>query len=222
MIRVVVADDQVLLRESFQAVIDAQPDLCVVGAAGTGQEAVDLAAREQPDVVLMDVRMPEMDGIEATRLVCAAQPSVRVLILTMFDLDAYVYSALRAGASGFLLKDAPSADLLAAVRTVAAGEGLLAPTVTRRLIDEFARRPEPRRAAHELDKLTERELEVLTLVARGLTNAEIAEQLHVSHGTVKTHVSHLLAKIEARDRAQLIIVAYETGLVSAALTLRGQ
>jgi DNA-binding NarL/FixJ family response regulator len=222
MIRVVVADDQALLRGSFQALIDAQPDLSVVGEAGNGLEAVELAAREQPDLVLMDVRMPEMDGIEATRQVCAAQASVRVLILTMFDLDAYVYSALRAGASGFLLKDAPPADLLAAVRTVAAGEALLAPTVTRRLIDEFARRPEPRRATHELNKLTERELEVLTLIAKGLSNAEIAERLHVSHGTVKTHVSHMLAKFEARDRAQLIIVAYETGLVSAALTLRGQ
>jgi DNA-binding NarL/FixJ family response regulator len=216
MVRVVIADDQTLLRGSFRALIDSEPEFAVVGEAGTGREAVDVAARERPDLVLMDVRMPEMDGIEATRLVCAARPETRVLILTMFDLDAYVYAALRAGASGFLLKDARPGDLLAAVRTVAAGDALLAPKVTKRLISEFAERPVPRRAAEELAKITERETEVLTLIAKGHSNAEIAERLHVTPGTVKTHVSHLLGKFEARDRAQLVIVAYETGLVSAA------
>ncbi|WP_173124332.1 response regulator [Kibdelosporangium persicum] len=216
MVRVVIADDQTLLRGTFRALIDSDPEFTVVGEAGTGREAVDVVARERPDVVLMDVRMPEMDGIEATRLICAARPETRVLILTMFDLDAYVYAALRAGASGFLLKDARPGDLLAAVRTVSAGDALLAPKVTKRLISEFAGRPVPRRAAEELAKITERETEVLTLIAKGHSNAEIAERLHVSLGTVKTHVSHLLGKFEARDRAQLVIVAYETGLVSAA------
>jgi DNA-binding NarL/FixJ family response regulator len=217
MVRIVIADDQALLRGSFQALIDSDPEFTVVGAAGTGREAVDLATREEPDLVLMDVRMPEMDGIEATRLICAERPETRVLILTMFDLDAYVFAALRAGASGFLLKDARPADLLEAVRTVAAGDALLAPKVTRRLINEFTRRSEPRRVADELGKITERERDVLTLIAKGHSNAEIAERLHVTPGTVKTHVSHLLGKFEARDRAQLVIVAYETGLVSVAM-----
>ncbi|MBC6457873.1 response regulator [Actinomadura sp. HBU206391] len=215
-IRVLVADDQALLRGSFRLLIDTTHDLTAVGEAGTGAEAVDLAARERPDVVLMDVRMPEMDGIEATRRICRSPETagVRVLILTTFDVDEYVYSALRAGASGFLLKDTPPADLLTAIRVVAAGEGLLAPTVTRRLIAEFARRPEPARPlARGLDGVTEREREVLTLIARGLSNAELAEHLHLSLATVKTHVGRLLAKLEARDRAQLVIIAYETGLV---------
>ncbi|GAA4071214.1 MULTISPECIES: response regulator transcription factor [Actinomadura] len=212
-IRVLVADDQALVRGSFRLLVDTAPGLVAVGEAGTGAEAVDLAARERPDVVLMDVRMPEMDGIEATRRICATS-DVRVLILTTFDLDAYVYAALRAGASGFLLKDTPPADLLAAVRVVAAGEALLAPTVTRRLIAEFVRRPEPSRpVARELDGVTSRELEVLELVARGLSNAEIADHLRLSLATVKTHIGHLLAKLHARDRAQLVIVAYETGVV---------
>ncbi len=221
MVRVVVADDQALLRGSFRALIDSDPEFAVVGEAGTGREAVDVAMREEPDLVLMDVRMPEMDGIEATRLICAERPETRVLILTMFDLDAYVFSALRAGASGFLLKDARPTDLLAAVRTVAAGDALLAPKVTRRLINEFTRRTEPRRVANELTKITERERDVLTLIAKGHSNAEIAERLHLSTGTVKTHVSHLLGKFEARDRAQLVIVAYETGLVSVAMDSPG-
>ncbi|KAB2346825.1 response regulator [Actinomadura rudentiformis] len=214
--RVLVADDQALLRGSFRILVDTAPGLKVVGEAGTGTEACELAVKEHPDVVLMDVRMPEMDGIEATRRICGSPETadVRVLILTTFDLDAYVYSALRAGASGFLLKDTPPGDLLTAIRVVAAGEALLAPTVTRRLIAEFARRPEPsQQLARELDGVTEREREVLTLIARGLSNGELAEHLQLSLATVKTHIGHLLAKLQARDRAQLVIIAYETGLV---------
>jgi DNA-binding NarL/FixJ family response regulator len=211
---VLVADDQALLRGSFRVLVDTAPGLRTVGEAGTGAEAVELAARERPDVVLMDVRMPEMDGIEATQRICADLPGVRVLILTTFDLDTYVYSALRAGASGFLLKDTPPADLLSAIRVVAAGESLLAPSVTRRLIAEFVRRPGPAQPPPAgLDALTEREREVLTLIARGLSNTELAEHLHLSPATVKTHIGHLLAKLHARDRAQLVIAAYETGLV---------
>jgi DNA-binding NarL/FixJ family response regulator len=217
-IRVLVADDQALLRGSFRVLVDSTPGLTVVGEAGNGHQAVELARRERPDVVLMDVRMPDLDGIEATRLICGdpATERVRVLILTMFDLDSYVYAALRAGASGFLLKDAPPADLLAAIRIVAAGEALLAPSVTRRLIVEFARRAEPAAPlARTLDAVTDREREVLTLIARGLSNAEIATHLHLSQGTVKSHIGHLLAKLAARDRAQLVVIAYESGLVTA-------
>ncbi|MEU8300913.1 response regulator transcription factor [Micromonospora sp. NPDC048909] len=220
MIRVLIADDQALLRGSFRVLVDLAPGLSTVAEAGTGAEAVALAARHRPDVVLMDVRMPEMDGIEATRRICAdpATAGVRVLILTTFDLDEYVYGALRAGASGFLLKDTPPAELLTGIRVVAAGEGLLAPTVTRRLIDEFARRPEPARPLpRRLDGVTEREREVLTLIARGLSNTELAAHLHLSLATVKTHVGRLLTKLAARDRAQLVIVAYETGLVGPAV-----
>ncbi len=213
-VRVVVADDQALVRGSFRVLIDTAPGLATVGEAGNGIEAIAVALAERPDLVLMDVRMPEMDGIEATRRICAEIPETRVLMLTTFDLDQYVYSALRAGASGFLLKDTPPADLLAAIRVVAAGESLLAPSVTRRLIAEFTSRPDPARPmARELAGVTEREREVLALVARGLSNAEIAEHLHVGLATVKTHVSRLLAKLQARDRAQLVIVAYETALV---------
>ncbi|MBK1785459.1 response regulator [Prauserella cavernicola] len=197
--------------------VDSAPDLTVVGEAATGVEAVDIARRQRPDVVLMDVRMPDMDGIEATGLITrAAQTSgVRVLILTTFDLDSYVYAALRAGASGFLLKDTPPAELLSAIRVVAAGDALLAPSVTRRLIEEFARRPaeRPRPLARRLDDVTAREREVLTLIAAGLSNTEIAAELHLSLATVKTHIGRLLAKLAARDRAQLVIVAYESGLV---------
>lgn len=211
---VLVADDQALLRGSFRVLIDTAPGLRTVGEAGDGAEAVSLAERERPDVVLMDVRMPEMDGIEATRRICADLPDVRVLILTTFDLDTYVYAALRARASGFLLKDTPPADLLSAIRVVASGESLLAPTVTRRLIAEFVRRPGPVQPPPEgLDALTDREREVLILIARGLSNAELAEHLHLSPATVKTHIGHLLAKLQARDRAQLVITAYETGLI---------
>jgi DNA-binding NarL/FixJ family response regulator len=215
-IRVLVADDQALLRGSFRVLVESAPGLVVVGEAATGAEAVEVARRERPDVVLMDVRMPQLDGIEATQRICGSPETAgtRVLILTMFDLDAYVYAALRAGASGFLLKDTPPADLLAAIRLVAAGEALLAPTVTKRLVAEFARRPPAAVALpRELDGVTDREREVLVLIAGGLSNQEISEHLHVGLGTAKTHVSRLLSKLGARDRAQLVIVAYESGLV---------
>ena len=213
--RVVVADDQALVRGSFRVLIDTTPGLRVVGEASTGREALEIAERERPDVVLMDVRMPEMDGIEATRRICLRQegPLSRVLVLTTFDTDAYVYEALRAGASGFLLKDAPPQDLLDAIRVVAAGDALLAPSITRRVIAEFARRP-ARSEPVELGDLTARELEVLGMVAGGLSNREIADRLVVSLATVKTHIGHLLAKLAARDRAQLVIAAYEGGLVA--------
>ena len=217
MIRVLVADDQTLVRAGFRVLVESAPDLEVVGEAGDGVEAVELARRELPDVVLMDIRMPVMDGLEATRQTVALDRAegIRVLVLTTFDLDEYVYEALRAGASGFLLKDTPPADLLAAIRVVAAGDALLAPSVTRRLIAEFARRPEPSAVTPAaLAALTDREREVLALVARGLSNAEIAELLVVSGATAKTHVSRVLAKLGARDRAQLVMLAYETGLVT--------
>ena len=216
MIRVLVADDQALVRGTVRLLVDTASDLEVIGEAATGSEAVEIAASQRPDVLLMDVRMPVMDGIEATRQITgsAQTADVRVLILTTFDLDEYVYAALRAGASGFLLKDTPPADLLTAIRIVAAGDALLAPAVTRRLIAEFARLPQPgQQPAVTLEGVTERECEVLTLIARGLSNAEIAGALHVTMATAKTHVGRLLAKLGARDRAQLVIVAYETGLV---------
>ena len=215
-IRVVVADDQAMVREGFSALLAAQPDLEVVGSAQDGREAVGVVSRVHPDVVLMDVRMPVLDGIEATRRIMAAPGDLhpRVLMLTTFDLDDYVFEALRAGASGFLLKDARSADLVNAVRVVAAGEGLLAPSVTRRLITEFARRPAPNaRPDTRLNALTPREREVLTLIAGGLSNAEIAAELVLSEQTVKTHVGKVLAKLALRDRAQAVMVAYESGLV---------
>ncbi|NUO61164.1 MAG: response regulator transcription factor [Hamadaea sp.] len=214
-LRVLLADDQTLLRGSLRVLIDAEPGMVATGEAATGEQAVRLARSQRPDVVLMDVRMPGTDGIEATRQICADPgSSVRVLMLTMFDLDQYVFTALRAGASGFLLKDTPPADLLTAIRVVAAGDGLLAPGVTRRLIAEFARRPEPVPRA-DLPGVTDRERDVLELIARGLSNAEISDRLHVGAATVKTHVGHLLTKLGARDRAQLVIAAYESGLVVA-------
>ena len=216
MIRVLVADDQALVRGSFRLLVETDPGLLVIGEAATGAEAVQIAARDKPDVVLMDVRMPVMDGIEATRRITGAEQAAetRVLILTTFDLDDYVYAALRAGASGFLLKDTPPADLLTAIRVIAAGDALLAPAITRRLIAEFARRPQPgQQPAATLDGVTDREREVLTLIGRGLSNDEIAQALHITMATAKTHVSRLLAKLGARDRAQLVIAAYETSLI---------
>jgi DNA-binding NarL/FixJ family response regulator len=212
-VSVLVADDQVLVRAGFRVLVDTAPDLRVVGEAGTGEEAVEVARRVRPDVVLMDIRMPKMDGIEATRRILRPGISTRIMILTTFDLDEYVFAALRAGASGFLLKDTDPGDLLAAIRVIAAGEGLLAPTVTRRLIEEFARRPDPGAApARSLDGITSREREVLGLIGAGLSNAEIAEQLRLTMATVKSHVGRLLMKLQARDRAQLVIAAYESGL----------
>ena len=217
-IRVVVADDQALVRSGFSVLLAGEPDIDVVGEANNGAEAVALAASERPDVMLMDVRMPVMDGLEATRRISRDESlaSTRVVILTTFDLDEYVHEALRAGASGFLLKDTLPVDLLNAVRVVAAGDALISPRITRRLIEEFARRPDPATpaAGGALDQLTEREREVLELVAKGQSNAEIAAQLYVSHATVKTHVSRLLMKLDARDRAQLVMIAYETGVAS--------
>jgi DNA-binding NarL/FixJ family response regulator len=215
-IRVVVADDQTLVRAGFRLLVDSASDLEVVGEAVDGAQAVALARQQRPEVVLMDIRMPTMDGLEATRQITADAllAGVRILMLTTFDLDEYVYQALRVGASGFLLKDTPPADLLAAIRVVAAGDALLAPGITRRLIAEFARRPDPRVAPAALDALTDRERVVLGLVAQGLSNAEIAQRLVVSSATSKTYVSRLLAKLGARDRAQLVAIAYETGLVT--------
>jgi DNA-binding NarL/FixJ family response regulator len=215
-IRVLVVDDQELLRTAFRALIDAEDDMQVVGEAADGAEAVELTARAQPDVVIMDVRMPVMDGIEATRRITSAGAGPRVLMLTTFDQDEYVFDAMRAGASGFTLKSRPLEELLAAIRVVAAGEALLAPSVTRRLIAHFAGQRQPqaaRRAA--LGQLTEREREVLLLIAQGLSNQELAEALHISMPTAKTHVSRILAKLGARDRAQLVMIAYESGLVAA-------
>jgi DNA-binding NarL/FixJ family response regulator len=214
-VRVLLADDQPLLRTGFRMVLGAEPDLDVVGEAGDGAEAVDLARRLLPDVVLMDIRMPRMDGVAATRSIVAARLPVRVLILTTFDLDEYIVGALRAGASGFLAKDVPAEDLLAAIRTVAAGEAVVAPRILRRLLDKFAESlPDPNATPpRDLHVLTEREREVLVQVARGLSNAEIARELQVSETTVKTHVGHLLTKLGLRDRVQAVVLAYETGLV---------
>jgi DNA-binding NarL/FixJ family response regulator len=215
-IRVLIADDQALVRAGFRMVVESRPDLAVVGEAADGAEAVALAAETRPDVVLMDIRMPLMDGIEATRRITSLEgdPPTRILILTTFDLDQYVYDALRAGAAGFLLKDVPPAELAAAIRTVAAGDALLAPVVTRRLIERFVALPSPRRAdPGVLGELSGREGEVLRLIARGYTNQQIAEQLVLSTATVKSHVAHLLMKLGLRDRTQAVVLAYETGFV---------
>ena len=212
-IRVVLVDDQRLVRTGFRLILDAEADLEVVGEAGDGEEALAVVAETRPDVVLMDVRMPKMDGIEATRLIGGLRNPPRVLILTTFDLDDYVYEALRAGASGFLLKDTPAEDLANGVRVVAAGDALLAPSVTRRLIEDVVSRPESSRDPTELPQLTDRETEVLRYLAKGLSNAEIAEALFVGETTVKTHVSHILTKLDLRDRVQAVVAAYETGLV---------
>ncbi len=212
MIRVALADDQAMVRAGFRMIVGSQPDMEVAGEAGDGQAAIDLVRRERPDVILMDIRMPRVDGIAATRTITGERPT-RVVILTTYELDEYVFDALAAGASAFLLKAAPPEDLIRAIRVVASGDALLAPSVTRRLIEEFARRPEPQaRKAKQLEVLTERERDVLREVARGLTNAEIAVRLHVAETTVKTHVAHVLAKLELRDRVQAVILAYESGL----------
>jgi DNA-binding NarL/FixJ family response regulator len=214
-IRVLIAEDQVLVRAGLKGIVETAPDLTVIGEAGNGVEAVELARATSPDVVLMDIRMPAMDGLQATRAITSSGPS-RVLVLTTFDLDEYVYAALRNGASGFLLKDTPPLDLLAAIRVIATGDALLSPGITRRLIDEFAARPDTPQYAPvvALPRVTAREREVLLLVADGLSNAEIAARLQIEPGTVKTHVAHLLTKLDARDRVQLVILAYRNGLVS--------
>ncbi len=213
--RVLIADDQALVRAGFRKLLESAPDVEVVGEAGDGREAVDLARRLRPSLVLMDIRMPRLDGIEATRRLTADGEGARVLILTTFGLDDYVYEALRAGASGFMLKDAPPEELLAAVEVVARGDALIAPAVTRSVIEEFVRRsPGERPPPPVLDGLTEREREVLELLARGLSNAEIAERLVVSAGTVKTHVAHVLSKLDLRDRVQAVILAYEAGVIT--------
>jgi DNA-binding NarL/FixJ family response regulator len=212
-VRVLLADDQRLVRAGFRMILKAEPDIEVVGEAEDGAAAVEAAQRLHPDVVLMDVRMPEMDGIEATRrLLSGPDPRPRVLVLTTFDLDEYVYEALRAGASGFLLKDAPEDQLVAAIRVAADGGAMFSPAVTRRLIEEFARR-ERSEPPPALEELTQREVEVLRLVARGLSNAEIAAELVVSEHTAKTHIAHILSKLSLRDRVQAVVVAYESGLV---------
>jgi DNA-binding NarL/FixJ family response regulator len=215
MIRVLLADDQALVRAGFRLILDAEPDIEVVGEAGDGTEVIEQARGTKPDVVLMDVRMPELDGIEATRQLLADGATARVLMLTTFDLDEYVIDAFRAGASGFLLKTAPPDQLVAAVRTVHASDALLAPASTRRLIEEFAR---PTAESPALEQLTAREREVLRLLARGLTNAEIAAELVVEPSTVKSHVASLLAKLDLRDRVQAVVFAYESGLVRAGVS----
>jgi DNA-binding NarL/FixJ family response regulator len=214
MIRVLVVDDQALVRGGFRMILDAQKDIDVVAEAGDGHEALEKAREVEPDVVLMDIRMPELDGLEATRRLLSGDSGPRVLILTTFDADEYVYEAMKAGASGFLLKDVRPEQLAEAVRVVAAGEALLAPAITRRLVEQFVRRPPPGSARPPaLAELTEREVVVLTLVARGLSNSEIASSLFLTEATVKTHLTHILAKLNLRDRVQAIVLAYESGLV---------
>jgi DNA-binding NarL/FixJ family response regulator len=213
-IRVLIADDQALLRGGFRMILESQKDIEVVGEAADGREAVELALALEPDVVLMDIRMPELDGLEATRQLRARDDGPRVLVLTTFDLDEYVYEAMKAGASGFLLKEVRPEQLAEAVRVVAAGETLVAPAITRRLIEEFVRRRPPGSGKpEEVSELTERELEVLGLIARGLSNGEIASELFVSEATVKTHITHVLAKLGLRDRVQAVVLAYESGVV---------
>ena len=215
MIRVLVVDDQSMVRAGFRMLLSAQEDIEVVAEASNGLDAVSQAARFHPTVVLMDIRMPELDGLEATRRILAADPDARVLILTTFDLDEYVYEALRVGASGFVLKDDPAEQLIAAVRTVAAGDSLLSPSVTKRVIKQFVRIPRPD-PPKELEELTARELEIFRLIADGLSNGEIAQELYISETTVKTHVTHILQKLNLRDRVQAVVLAYQTGLFDPA------
>jgi DNA-binding NarL/FixJ family response regulator len=212
-IRVLVADDQAMVRAGFRMLLAQEQDIEVVAEANNGLEAIDKAARFHPGVILMDIRMPELDGLQATRRILVADPSARVLVLTTFDLDEYVYEALRAGASGFVLKDDPPEQLLAAIRTVAAGDALLSPAVTKRVIREFTRIPRPA-APKGLAELTAREREVLSLIAAGRSNAEIAQELFISETTVKTHVTHVLQKLDLRDRVQAVVLAYQAGLVA--------
>jgi DNA-binding NarL/FixJ family response regulator len=219
-IRVLLADDQEMVRSGFRLLLAREADLEVVGEAADGLEAVALTARRRPDVVLMDIRMPRLDGLEATRRILAGGPAARILILTTFDDDQYVFEALHAGASGFILKDAPAADMLDAIRVIARGDALLAPSVTRRVIAEFARRERDPRARTRLTKLTERELEVLRLLARGMSNAEIASALVISGATVKTHVARIIQKLGVRDRVQAVVSAYESGLMDTDFTAR--
>ena len=214
MIRLLLCDDQQLVRSGFRMILESEPDFVIAGEAGDGEEAVRVARREHPDIVLMDVQMPRMDGLEATAALTALERPPKVLILTTFERDDYVFTALRAGASGFLLKNAPADQLITAVRQVAAGDALLAPSVTRRIIEEFARRPAAPARRADLARLTERELEVLRIVAAGLTNAEIAERLYVGEATVKSHVSSVLSKLGLRDRVQAVVFAYENAVVS--------
>jgi DNA-binding NarL/FixJ family response regulator len=210
-IRVLVADDQSMVRAGFRMLLSREEDVEVVAEASNGLEAVEKTARFRPSVVLMDIRMPELDGLEATRRILAVDDNARILILTTFDLDEYVYEALRAGASGFVLKDDPPEQLLAAIRTVAGGDALLSPTITKRVIKQFVRIPQPA-PPKQLDDLTERELDVFRLIARGLSNAEIGQELYISDSTVKTHITHILQKLDLRDRVQAVVLAYETGL----------
>ncbi len=213
-IRVLVADDQSMVRAGFRMLLAGEPDVEVVAEASNGLEAIDKAARFHPTVILMDIRMPELDGLQATRRILAAENGVRILILTTFDLDEYVYEALTAGASGFVLKDDPPEQLLAAIRTVAGGDALLSPAVTKRVIEQFMRIPR-RTPPRELEDLTEREADVFRLVARGLSNAEIGRELYISEATVKTHITHILQKLGLRDRVQAVVLAHESGLVDA-------
>ena len=215
MIRVLVVDDQSMVRAGFRMLLSGQDDIEVVAEASNGLDAVSQAARFHPTVVLMDIRMPELDGLEATRRILATDPDARVLILTTFDLDEYVYEALRVGASGFVLKDDPAEQLIAAVRTVAAGDSLLSPSVTKRVIKQFVRIPRPD-PPKELAELTARELEIFRLIADGLSNGEIAQELYISETTVKTHITHILQKLELRDRVQAVVLAYQTGLFDPA------
>jgi DNA-binding NarL/FixJ family response regulator len=210
-IRVLVADDQSMVRAGFRMLLSGEEDIDVVAEASNGLEAVEKADRFHPDVILMDIRMPELDGLEATRRILATENGARILVLTTFDLDEYVYEALRAGASGFVLKDDPPEQLLAAVRTVAGGEALLSPTVTKRVIERFTRMPRPS-PPKQLDELSEREREVFRLIARGLSNTEIGSELYISETTVKTHITHILQKLGLRDRVQAVVLAYESGL----------
>jgi DNA-binding NarL/FixJ family response regulator len=213
-LRVLVADDQSMVRAGFRMLLGGEEDIEVVAEASNGLEAVDKAARYRPTVVLMDIRMPELDGLEATRRILAADGTVRVLILTTFDLDEYVYEALRAGASGFVLKDDPPEQLLSAIRIVADGDALLSPAITKRVIEQFTRAPRPS-PPDGLEELTERELDVFRLIARGLSNAEIGQELYISDTTVKTHITHILQKLDLRDRVQAVVLAHETRLFDA-------